>query len=59
MVLKRVLDVLASLGLLEAVLGKKPRCVLRRGSPFWTALELDCVDLVTILVDGRPKRLHK
>jgi len=58
-VLKRVLDALASLGLLEAVPGKEPRCVLRRGSPLWTALELDCVDLVTILVDGRPKRLHK
>jgi hypothetical protein len=51
--LKRALDVLTYLGLLEAADGKKPRYVLRRGSPLWTALELGCVDLVTILVDGR------
>jgi len=55
-VLKTALEALVDLGLLEAVPGKKPRYVLRRGSPLWAALELGCVDLVTILADGQHKR---
>lgn len=55
--LKATLKALADLGLLEAVPGRKPRYVLRRGSPLWTALELGCIDLVAILADGHAK--HK
>jgi hypothetical protein len=43
---KAALDVLASLGLLEAAGGSKPRYVLRRGSPLWAALEAGHVELV-------------
>ena len=57
--LKAARKALVDLGLLGAVPGKKPRYVLRRGSPLWTALELGCVDLITILADGRLKNQRK
>jgi hypothetical protein len=48
---KAVLDSLASLGLLEAVRSKKrPRYLLRRGSPLWAALEAGCAELTAELV---------
>jgi len=47
---KAVLDSLASLGLLEAVRDRKrPRYLLRRGSPLWAALEAGHVELVAAL----------
>jgi len=47
---KAVLDSLASLGLLEALRGgKRPRYLLRRGSPLWAALEAGHVELVAAL----------
>ncbi len=55
--LKAALEALVDLGLLGAVPGREPRYVLRRGSPLWVALELGCIDLVTILADGHTK--HK
>lgn len=55
--LKAALEALVDLGLLGVVPGRKPRYVLRRGSLLWTALELGCIDLVTILADGHTK--HK
>jgi hypothetical protein len=55
--LKAALKALVDLGVLEAVPGRKPRYVLRRGSPLWAALELGCIDLVTILADGQHKLL--
>jgi hypothetical protein len=55
--LKAALKALVDLGLLGAVPGRKPRYVLRRGSSLWSALELGCIDLVTILADGHTK--HK
>jgi hypothetical protein len=54
--LKTALEALVDMGLLGVVPGRKPRYVLRRGSPLWAALELGCVDLVTILADGQHKR---
>jgi hypothetical protein len=50
--LKAALKALAVLGLLGAVPGRKPRYVLRRGSPLWVALELGCTDLLTVLIDN-------
>jgi hypothetical protein len=47
---KAVLDSLASLGLLEAVRDRKrPRYLLRRGSPLWTALEAGHAELVAAI----------
>jgi hypothetical protein len=47
---KAVLDSLASLGLLEAVRSRKrPRYLLRRGSPLWAALEAGCAELTAEL----------
>lgn len=57
--LKAALEALVDLGLLGAVPGRKPRYVLRRGSPLWATLELGCIDLVTILADGRLKHQRK
>jgi hypothetical protein len=49
--LKAALEALVDLGLLGAVPGRKPRYVLRRGSPLWVALELGCTDMLTVLMD--------
>ena len=43
---KAALSALASLGLLEAAGGKKPRYIMRRGTPLWAALEAGHVELI-------------
>jgi len=53
--LRAALEALASLGLLQKTPGKKPRYFLPRGSPLWSALELGCTGLLTVLAD----RCHK
>jgi len=47
--LKAALEALANLGLLQKTPGKKPRYIMQRGSPLWTALERGCIDLVATL----------
>ncbi len=59
--LKAVLDALASLGLLEAVPSRRrPRYLLRRGSPLWAALEAgraeQAVELAAAAVSRRSLR---
>jgi len=59
---KAVLDSLASLGLLEALrVKKKPRCLLRRESPLWTALEAGHVELVAAIAErcAKPPRRRR
>ena len=55
--LKAALEALAGLGLLQKTPGRKPRYVLQRGSPLWKALEQDCTELLTVLVDSH--KSHK
>jgi hypothetical protein len=50
--LKLALGALADLRLLQRAPGKKPRCLLQRGSPLWNALELGCTDLLIALIDN-------
>ncbi len=50
MAVKAALDVLASLGLLEAAKDGKPRYIIRRGSPLWAALEAGHVELIAAVV---------
>jgi hypothetical protein len=52
--LRAALDALAGLGLLQRVPGRKPRYLLQRGTPLWSALERGCTDLLAALADGRP-----
>ena len=54
--LKAALETLASLGLLQKTPGKKPRYLLQRGSSLWSALEQDCTELLTVLVDSHKSR---
>jgi hypothetical protein len=56
---KAVLDALASLGLLEAAGGNKPRYVLRRGSPLWVALEAGRAEQVAELASAAASRCLK
>ena len=56
-VLRAALEALVGLGLLQRVPGRKPRYLLRRGTPLWSALERGCTDLPAVfLADGRPPR---
>jgi hypothetical protein len=48
------LESLVSLGLLQKMPGKKPRYLLQRGTPMWSALEQGCTDLLAALADRRP-----
>ncbi len=58
--LRTALEALASLGLLQKAPGKKPRYVLQRGSPLWSALERGCTDLLTTLMArSTPPRRRK
>ena len=52
--LKAALEALAALGLLQKAPGKKPRYILQRGTPMWSALEQGCTDLLAALADRRP-----
>lgn len=52
--LRAALETLASLGLLQKTSGRKPRYLLQRGTPTWSALERGCTDLLAALADRRP-----
>jgi len=52
--LKAALEALAALGLLQKAPGKKPRYILQRGTPLWSALEQGHTDLLAALADRRP-----
>jgi hypothetical protein len=52
--LRAALEALVGLGLLQKAPGRKPRYLLRRGTPLWSALERGCTDLPAALADGRP-----
>ncbi len=56
--LRAALEALAMLGLLQRAPGKKPRYVLQRSSPLWSALERGCTDLMTTLMgrNALPRR---
>jgi len=51
--LRAALEALVGLGLLQKVPGRKPRYLLQRGMPLWSALERGCTDLPAALADGR------
>ncbi len=53
--LRAALEALASLGLLQKAPGRKPRYLLQRGTPLWSALERGCIDLLAALADRRPQ----
>ena len=53
--LKTALEALAGLGLLQKAPGKKPRYILQRGTPLWSALEQGCTDLLAALADRRTR----
>jgi len=54
--LKAALEALAALGLLQKSPGKKPRYILQRGTPLWSALEQGCTDILIALTDRRRKK---
>jgi hypothetical protein len=54
--LRAALEALVVLGLLHKASGRKPRYLLKRGTPLWSALERGCADLPIALPDGRPPR---
>ncbi len=49
---KVILKTLASIGLLEACASSKPKYILRRGSPLWSALEAGNVELAAELIEA-------
>jgi hypothetical protein len=51
---RAALESLVGLGLLKKAPGRKPRYLLQRGTPLWSALERGCTDLPAALADGRP-----
>ncbi len=53
--LRAALEALASLGLLQKASGRKPRYLLQRGTPLWSALERGCADLLDALAGRCPQ----
>jgi len=53
--LRAALEALVGLGLLQKASEKKPRYLLQRGTPAWSALERGCTDLLAALADRRPR----
>jgi hypothetical protein len=53
--LRAALEALVGLGLLQKTPGKRPRYLLQRGTPLWSALERGCTDLLVALADRRPQ----